>query len=421
MTASDDGQVEKLLHSTRPIVIYGAGIHGSHLYEYLAQQLGLGCRIKGFIDSNPYKRERKMKGLTVYPPDADELRVLRPLIILAATQAWQRQQMRNTCSGLECECVDYNDVMPSDNTDAQKNVSVQLDEKYFLSPDRVQCISIDLVDSCNLNCVNCIRLGRKPVNNPKNVMSMELFRQIIDKAAAIGFTDTTLYKWTEPFLYPHIEEAAKYSKEKGLDVALSTNLSLERMPALIPTLAHCRNILVSVSGFTQEVHERNHHGSKIATIKRHLDTIAEAKRKGVIQTLVEVKYLDFDYNRNEIEDFRNYALALGLEFMVEHGSLRTPTKKDFDSDVIDVFGRFADVYAEKRRDSILTPCQDRDGGFILDYKGDAFLCCRKLSTPFFRVGNFLRDDFLLLQALRQTHPYCALCDHEWMANTPMNL
>ena len=51
---------------------------------------------------------------------------------------------------------------------------------------------VDIVDACNLHCKMCYR-GNRFLKNTKNYMSIEVFREVIDKAVRIGCTFVGLY------------------------------------------------------------------------------------------------------------------------------------------------------------------------------------------------------------------------------------
>nr|WP_148224026.1 hypothetical protein [Sediminispirochaeta smaragdinae] len=103
-------------------------------------------------------------------------------------------------------------------------------------------------------------------------MEFSLFEKILLKAKQNGATSVELYNWTEPFLHPDIKKFVNEVKKYELPLFLSSNLSLRSIPQLIDTLHAGVDILyVSVSGFTNKVHQINHVGSDINVVKKPSD------------------------------------------------------------------------------------------------------------------------------------------------------
>lgn len=397
------------------VVIYGSGTTGVEVCKRLQANPDFTGHILGFTDSNRAVHGRAPLGVPVKSLDDPEYLALNPIMILATPIAWDRDAMRKACSDLGYETIDYLDIdNKSDTMPLSEAVAPNPSECFIYSP--VGSLSVELVDSCNIDCVYCPRRYRKPQNIPANVIQPELLHRILAKGADAGIKHVSFFNWTEPFLHPLLDQFAEHAKTThGYSIGLSSNMSLPHLPEsrLIRTLSFTDALLVSVSGFTQEMHERYHKGSNITVVKTHLEQIAAAKKRGDIQCPVTVKYLDFDYNQEEIGLFAEYAGGLGLDFEVFYGSRHRACRKPYEEEVADLFAKMMPVYSEKRRTSLFQNCQYRQT-LMVDYKGDAYLCCMKLKTPFFRVGNFLEDDLHTLQILRQTHPYCAICRMEYM-------
>jgi|GEM_PF-5927652 len=396
--------IAQIRDSNRKIIIYGAGNFGGKTFAFLQRNKVDKVNILCFFDSNPVKSDTRVFDVPVEFPSATHLGQ-NPIVILAHEQRNQVDCMRRVCQKLGYESIEYSRAVGSADSDA-----------WTFTPTRPkpgEAVIVGLVDSCNISCMNCSRRFRTPENIPGNVMSRETFNRILDKAVHIGFDTISFIHWSEPFLHPEVGDFSSDCKARGLNLLLSTNLSLPKIPALIPTLRNCTEFMVSVSGFTQEMHSRNHRGSDISIVKKHLETIAEAKRRHQMSGKLYIKYLDFGYNHEEVEPFRKYAEDLGINFRAMHGIICSPRNTEYNAGTKTFFSQMMDKYSELRKKSLMSHCTRRDLGSIVDYQGDAHLCCSYLSTPFFKVGNFLQDDYALLQALRQTHPYCAICGMEW--------
>ncbi len=266
---------------------------------------------------------------------------------------------------------------------------------------------IDIVDACNLRCRTCVR-GQRKVKNSQEKMSFSRFKKIVVKAKEKGATTVGLYNWTEPFLHPEINKFVKEVVDNNIHCVLSSNFSLSEMSTLIDTLeAGVSELSVSVSGFTNDIYQINHSGGDIEVVKRNLTDLAQYLSGSSLDIKVYVKYLEFDYNREQISAFREFSESLGLNFQVypASGDPLTPVLNDFSTtDEITV-----DVREIGSSEKSLNPCALLFDVIALDCKGDAYLCCAYGNFENCRIGNFLEMDYEKMMLSRLFHPKCRTC------------
>src|SRR5262245_8943697 len=88
-------------------------------------------------------------------------------------------------------------------------------------PDIVQIESTNL---CNAKCVFC---PRDDMHRRQGVMSMDLYRKVVDECAALGITHVRVHNYGEPFLDKQLVEKVRYAKERGIaEVGMISNGSL---------------------------------------------------------------------------------------------------------------------------------------------------------------------------------------------------
>lgn len=176
--------------------------------------------------------------------------------------------------------------------------------RYFLEINSV----------CNLHCPTCTKGNQSGYDHQTGLMDMDLMEKILDKIAlenpdAIVFT----YGNSEPFLHPKLPECIAAIKRRGLHPQLSTNLNvLNRVDEVLA--AQPELIIISLSGFTQEVYEKGHAGGKIERVKENMRIIAEANVKANPKIKIAVNYHIYKDNEHEIELMKKYADWLGLSF-----------------------------------------------------------------------------------------------------------
>jgi hypothetical protein len=156
----------------------------------------------------------------------------------------------------------------------------------------------------------------KGYEHQTGVMNPDLMKRILDKIAsenpnAIVF----LYGNSEPMLHPALPECISQIKGRGLHPELSTNLNkLNRIEEVLA--ARPDFIIISLSGFTQDIYVRGHAGGNIERVKENMRTLAEANNciPEEKRVRISVNYHCYDYNQHEIALMKEYATNLGLGF-----------------------------------------------------------------------------------------------------------
>jgi MoaA/NifB/PqqE/SkfB family radical SAM enzyme len=178
---------------------------------------------------------------------------------------------------------------------------------------------LEINSLCSLHCPTCTKGNQEPVDGIKydhqtGVMDEALMEKILDKIAlenpnAIVFT----YGNSEPFLHKKLPECIASIKRRGLNAQLSTNLNfVRRLDELLATKPDL--IIISLSGFTQEVYVRGHAGGDIEKVKDNMRLIAEANIRRGRDIAITVNYHVYDYNQHEAALMEEYCKNLGIGF-----------------------------------------------------------------------------------------------------------
>lgn len=183
--------------------------------------------------------------------------------------------------------------------------------RYFLEINSV----------CNLHCPTCTKGNQLPIDGLKyehqtGVMDWELMEKILDKIKSENPNAITfVYGNSEPFLHPQLPECILAIHARGLHPEMSTNLNrLNRLDDLLAAKPDL--MIVSLSGWTQEVYVRGHAGGNIERVKENMRTLAETNNRIPIERRVKimVNFHIYNDNEHEIAPMKEYAINLGLEF-----------------------------------------------------------------------------------------------------------
>ncbi|MDR3299102.1 MAG: radical SAM protein [Candidatus Accumulibacter sp.] len=184
----------------------------------------------------------------------------------------------------------------------------------YIKSAKIGGVTIDIGDACNLRCPCCPRGTRKMVNS-KRKMPLDKFHRVIEKLEFSGVKHISLFNWTEPFLVSNLHEYIDQCAQFGINVTISTNLSIKKINHLRTVLSrpNLHKVSVSVSGFNADTHATYHRGSDIDVVKSHLSDISKMNLSD--PSVICIKYLDFGYNYPEVGQMRNFANESGFDFV----------------------------------------------------------------------------------------------------------
>jgi MoaA/NifB/PqqE/SkfB family radical SAM enzyme len=180
-------------------------------------------------------------------------------------------------------------------------------------------VFLEINSACNLRCPTCTKGNQGEVEGLKyehknGLMDWTLMEQCIDKirsenSEAIIF----LYGNSEPWLHPKLPECIAAVKARGLRCEFSTNLNyIQRVEETLD--ARPDFIIISLSGFTQDVYVKGHAGGNIEKVKANMAIIGEANRTRQIP--INVNYHLYNDNGHELEVMKEYAASHGIGFFV---------------------------------------------------------------------------------------------------------
>lgn len=181
-------------------------------------------------------------------------------------------------------------------------------EKKFKKSDFPLNIAIEVSNNCNLNCIMCTndKLTRK-----RGYMDIALYKKIIDEIAVKNpCARVWLDFYGEPLLLRYkLYYMIQYAKNKGLqNICMNTNATLmnhEMSEMLLDSGIDF--ISFDVYGFSKEVLEKVSVGADRDIIYDNVEYFLKRKKERKITDMVaEVKVLELDENRHEVEKIIQY-------------------------------------------------------------------------------------------------------------------
>jgi MoaA/NifB/PqqE/SkfB family radical SAM enzyme len=296
-----------------------------------------------------------------------------------------------------------------------------LEERPIRTPARKRRMELlmDVVGSCNLRCPSC-PVGNMGAINGTGMTDVSRFEKIIAKADEhYAIFRVSLYNWGEPLLHPQLPRLIEIVKNRNLYCALSSNLNVLRNEQAV-LAARPDELRVSLSGFTQETYGKTHARGDIERVKVNMLRLAEAKRSLANSTTrIDVYFHKYRHNLHELEPMKAYAQSLGFNWM-ENWAYYMPIEKviDFADDKLsDAEKAFMQANIalpmhealEEARRFAHEPCRLWNEQIVLDYQGNAALCCGVYDLAANRLGSFLEMSVDDLMTAKKDHPTCAKC------------
>ena len=166
---------------------------------------------------------------------------------------------------------------------------------------------LEVNSACNLACPTCTKGNMEGYDHQNGIMDDDLMQRCIDKIKsenpeAIVF----LYGNSEPWLHPRLAHCIRSVKARGLNCQLSTNLNVLRNAEEVIE-ARPNFIIISLSGFTQDVYVKGHAGGNIEKVKANMAILGDLLYKAGNPFPVSVNYHVYKDNEHEVETMRQYA------------------------------------------------------------------------------------------------------------------
>jgi len=146
------------------------------------------------------------------------------------------------------------------------------------APRMPEIVQIESTNICNAKCVFC---PRDEMHRRQGVMSMELFRKIVDECAELGITHVRMHNYGEAFIDRKLVEKVRYAKQRGIkEVGMISNGSLITEPVARGMLeAGLDAINISVDAAGKEVFEATRVGLKYDKVIANIERIVRLRRE----------------------------------------------------------------------------------------------------------------------------------------------
>lgn len=135
---------------------------------------------------------------------------------------------------------------------------------------------VETCNICNLKCPHCVS-GRGELKHPRELMSGELWRRIIDQISPYAFL-ADMFNWGEPMLHPGLWEMVHYAQSQNVGVRISSNLNRLDSQGLDGIFASdLDELMVSMDGPNQEIYATYRRGGNFNQVIENIRAIMQRR------------------------------------------------------------------------------------------------------------------------------------------------
>lgn len=167
-------------------------------------------------------------------------------------------------------------------------------------------LDVFVTSRCNLKCVMCSRTKKVEhgVADREGDLEFDLYRKIIDEAAAEGVCAVHLTGNGEPLLHPRIVEMISYARAKNiLDLFMHTNATLlDRAMSRAILDAGLTRLIISIDSPRKETYESIRVGARFDEVMENIRAFVEMK-KPVKYPIMRVQMVKMRANEEEVEEY----------------------------------------------------------------------------------------------------------------------
>ena len=166
-------------------------------------------------------------------------------------------------------------------------------------------VVFELTNKCAYHCTIC---PREKMTRDQGVMSMELYKKIIDEAVPKGIECVTLLGFGEPMLDKYFVERVEYAKEKKLYVSTDTTgyLLKEKISEELIKLK-MDSMRFSCFSTTKEIYKKLHNLNTFDLAIERINKLLELKKKfNSKYPKTGVYFVKQELNKHQTQDFIDY-------------------------------------------------------------------------------------------------------------------
>lgn len=273
-----------------------------------------------------------------------------------------------------------------------------VERKYKMSDFPLNLI-VEPGNYCNLNCTTC---AHDKLTRPKGSMDIRLYKKIIDEVAKENpYTRIWLDFYGEPLIQKFkIFYMVAYAKAQGIkNIEMNTNATLldkEMTEMLLDSGIDF--ISIDCDGFSKEVYEKIRVNAKRDVTYSNIEYFIHRKKEaGLKKPRIEIKIMEMDENRHEIDQIIQYFRNIGDVLI---------TKRR----LISWAGQVSEIIPQTSHERIA--CGNAVGTLAITWNGDAASCVMDIDATK-TYGNVWNSSIKEIWEKRNENMVRKHLEHKW--------
>ncbi|QOI96336.1 MAG: SPASM domain-containing protein [Flammeovirgaceae bacterium] len=174
-------------------------------------------------------------------------------------------------------------------------------------------VAIEPTTSCNLRCPECPS-GLRSFTRPTGMLKDDLFKKVIDELAPT-LSYLIFYFQGEPYLNPRFLDMVRYTADKGIYTATSTNAHyLDEALARTTVQSSLDRLIISIDGTSQDTYQQYRIGGNLDKVIEGTKNIIRMKKELKSKTPhVIFQFLVVRPNEHQIPEVYTLAKKLGVD------------------------------------------------------------------------------------------------------------
>ncbi|MFN7923656.1 MAG: radical SAM/SPASM domain-containing protein [Bryobacteraceae bacterium] len=180
-------------------------------------------------------------------------------------------------------------------------------------------IIFEIVGGCNLRCIMC---PHSQLTRPKGLMSLDLYKRLIDEIASHDRFQTEVWATImgEVFVHGHaVFDYLDYAKQAGLQkIYLNSNM-VRFEESMLDRLERCglNKLTVGIDAATRETYDKIRVGGDFDRVEHNIRFLLDAKRQGRLPELeLVLQFIVQDFNEHEEEAFKAKWMGQGATLKI---------------------------------------------------------------------------------------------------------
>ncbi|UCD55350.1 MAG: radical SAM protein [Candidatus Omnitrophota bacterium] len=176
-------------------------------------------------------------------------------------------------------------------------------------------MEISPTGTCNHRCTYC---GLDFMEYQPRYLETDILKERLSELGKLGLKSIMYAGEGEPLLHKDIKDIIKYTKNSGIDTAVTTNGVLFKREIADNTLGYMEWIKVGLDGATRETHAKIHRcsGDDFDKTLSNIIYAARLKRKEKYACALGMQFLLLPENSHEVVALAKMARDMGLDYLV---------------------------------------------------------------------------------------------------------